>query len=250
MTLFHACQRRIRFGREVRSSRRAASADYLFSQVETMTDFLPIVMTRCAFRRSLALACRTLWFCAAGVAFAGELHAEGLTGEVQFISARSRNTEEQKSLSQVSVYLEKTITSDVSAFVSGYHDPEFRSTTVGLGKKFDDVQIGFDLGQATYGGTNHLVVNPWLYYSTDSYQGYLHAEYYRNGLDQPRFFKGYLQRTFGPLFVGAYGETNFGFGPRIGVTLPGNVKTWVNLPMTNRPAVGAMEYMGGMSVEF
>jgi len=195
---------------------------------------------------NLFLAC-----IAAVLAFGyGELHAEGLTGDVQFFNAKSRHSEEQKSLAQVSVYLEKSLAAEVSVFAIAYYDQEFRSAALGLAKKFDDWQFGLGLGQARYGNANHLVVNPWLYYATDSYQGYLHAEYYSNGLDEPRFFKGYWQKKLGRFFLGAYGESKFGLGPRLGANLLDEVTIWINVPVANRPTVGAMKYMAGLSVEF
>jgi hypothetical protein len=93
----------------------------------------------------------------------------------------SKDKSVQRSLSTVSAYLEYEMADDISVFVVGYLDQEFRSATVGLSRKVGHLQLGLGVGQATFDEMNHAVLNPWAYYADDDYKGYLHYELYRNG---------------------------------------------------------------------
>jgi hypothetical protein len=109
---------------------------------------------------------------AAVLGSSGQLaHAEGVTGEIQVVSVPSKDKSVQRSLTEVSVYLEYEIANDVSAFVVGYHDQEFRSATVGLARKLGDWQLGLGLGHAAFDEMNHLVINPWAYYGMTTTRG-------------------------------------------------------------------------------
>ncbi len=176
--------------------------------------------------------------------------AEGLTGEVQFVSAASRNIEEVRSLSQISVYLEADIADELSGFLIGYYDREFRSTLIGLAKKYGNLQIALGFGQATYDQINHLVLNPWLYYSNDDYRGYLHAEYYSKERDEPWFFKGYILKKLGDLSVGAYGESDFGIGPRLDIKMAEHWNIFAAIPIACRPKEGSTKAIIGVTVDF
>jgi hypothetical protein len=176
--------------------------------------------------------------------------AEGVTGEIQVVSVPSKDKPVQRSLTEISVYLEYEMTSEVSAFVVGYHDQEFRSATVGLARKLGDWQVGLGLGHATFDDMNHLVINPWTYYANDDYKGYLHYESYRNGTTHSHFMKGYALKRFGPISLGAHAEMDFGVGPRIQAKLADGLKLWGVVPVAHRPKDGAMKGMIGLTAEF
>lgn len=176
--------------------------------------------------------------------------AEGVTGEIQVVSVASKDTHVQRSLTEISAYLEYGLTDDVSAFAVGYHDQEFRSATIGLARKLGDWQLGLGVGHASFDDMSHQVFNPWAYYADDDYKGYLHYEYYRNGSTHSDFMKGYALKRFGAISLGVHGERDFGVGPRIEAKLADGLKLWGVVPVAHRPKVGAMKAMIGLSAEF
>lgn len=176
--------------------------------------------------------------------------AEGITGEIQVVSVASKDKSIQRSLTEISVYLEYGLTSEVSAFVVGYHDQEFRSATVGLARKLGDWQVGLGLGRAAFDDMDHLVINPWAYYADDDYKGYLHYESYRNGSAHSHFMKGYALKHFGAVSLGAHAEMDFGVGPRIEAKLIDSLRLWGVVPVAHRPKEGALKAMIGLTAEF
>ena len=142
-------------------------------------------------------------------------HAEGVSGEIQVVGYISKDKSVQRSLSTVMAYLEYEIADEVSAFVVGYLDQEFREVAVGLAKKVGDLQLGLGVGQATFDEMNHLVLNPWAYYADDHYKGYLHYELYGNGSTYSDFMKGYALKHFDVISLDLHAETDFGLGPRV-----------------------------------
>ena len=87
--------------------------------------------------------------------------AEGVTGEIQVVSVPGRDTHVQRSLTEISAYLEYGLTGDVSVFAVGYYDQEFRSATIGLARKLGDWQLGLGVGHASFDDMSHQVINPW-----------------------------------------------------------------------------------------
>lgn len=156
----------------------------------------------------------------------------------------------QRSLTEISVYLEYGLTDGVSAFAVGYHNQEFRSATVGLARKLGDWQVGLGLGQAAFDDMSHLVINPWVYYADDDYKGYLHYESYRNGSTHSHFMKGYALKYLGRFSLGAHAEMDFGVGPRIEAKLADGLRIWGVVPVAYRPREGAMKGMIGLTAEF
>ena len=178
------------------------------------------------------------------------LWAEQLSGEVQVAYAQSRNKEEQISLIETTAYLEARISDDLSGFVVGYYDDEFRSTTIGMAMMFGSLQVGLGIGNATFNQSNHFVINPLAYYLDDTYTAYLHAEHYSNERDEPWYVKGYALRKFGLLSVGVYGDSFFGVGPRLDVKIGEHFSVWTAYSVAFQPEEGAMKSMFGVSVGF
>ena len=176
--------------------------------------------------------------------------AEGITGEIQVVSLSSKDKRVQRSLTGVSIYVEHEITNEVTAFMVGYHDQEFRSATIGLARKLGDWQLGLGVGHASFDDMSHQVINPWADYADDDYKGYLHYESYRNGSTHSDFMKGYALKHFGAISLGVHGERDFGVGPRIEAKLADGLKLWGVVPVAHRPKVGAMKAMIGLSAEF
>lgn len=176
--------------------------------------------------------------------------AEGVSGEIQVVSVVSKDRSVQRSLTELSVYLEYEFANEISAFVVGYHDQEFRAATVGLARKLGDWQLGLGVGHAAFDDKNHLVFNPWAYYADDDYKGYLHYEHYRNGSTHSHFMKGYALKHFGAISLGAHAEMDFGIGPRIEAKLADGLKVWGVVPVARRPQEGAIKAMIGLTAEF
>ena len=178
------------------------------------------------------------------------VHAEGVSGEIQVVGYISKDKSVQRSLSTVMAYLEYEIADEVSAFVVGYLDQEFREAAVGLAKKVGDLQLGLGVGQATFDEMNHVVLNPWAYYADDDYKGYLHYELYRNGSTYSDFMKGYALKHFDVISLGLHAETDFGLGPRVEAKLPYGLRLWGVVPVALQPTEGAMKAMIGLTAEF
>lgn len=195
---------------------------------------------------------RLLFGLIAAALVTGSQHAraEGISGEIQAVVVPGKDKSVQRSLTEITVYLEYGLTEAVSVFAVGYHDQEFRSTTVGLARKLGDWQVGLGAGHAAFDGMNHLVVNPWAYYADDDYKGYLHYERYRNGSTQSHFMKGYALKHFGAFSVGAHAEMDFGVGPRIEAKLVDGLRLWGVVPVAHQPKEGAMKGMIGLTAEF
>lgn len=188
---------------------------------------------------------------ALGLIFGGQLaHAEGVSGEIQVVGYISKDKSVQPSLTTLSAYLEYEITDEVSAFVVGYLDQEFREAVVGLAKKVGDLQLGLGVGQATFDEMNHVVLNPWAYYADQDYRWYLHYELYRNGSTYSDFMKGYALKRFDAISLGVHAETDFGLGPRVEARLAGGLKLWGVVPIAHQPTEGAMKAMIGLTAEF
>jgi hypothetical protein len=178
------------------------------------------------------------------------VHAEGVKGEIQVVGYISKDKSVQQSLSTVSAYLEYEIADEVSAFVVGYLDQEFREAAVGLAKKVGDLQVGLGVGQATFDNTNHVVLNPWAFYADHDYRWYLHYELYRNGRKYSDFMKGYAVKHFDAISLGLHAETVFGLGPRVETKLPYGLRLWGVVPVALQPTEGAMKAMIGLTAEF
>ena len=177
-------------------------------------------------------------------------HAEGVTGEIQITSVPSEDKNAQRSLTEISVYLEYGLTDDVSAFAIGHHDEEFGLAIIGLARKLGDLQLGLGVGHAAFDDMSHQLVNPWAYYADDDYTGYLNYESYRNGSTHSHFMNGYALKHFGAMSLGAHAEMDFGIGPRIEAKLADGFKVWGVVPVAHRPKEGAMKAMIGLTVEF
>lgn len=191
------------------------------------------------------------WLIAAPLVLDGEpAQAEGVTGEIQVVRLTSKDESVQRSLSEILAYLEYEITNEISAFVVGYYDQEFRSATVGLARKVGHLQLGFGVGQATFDGIDHAVLNPWAYYADDDYKGYLHYELYRNGNSHSYFMKGYALKHFDMVLIGVHAETDFGVGPRVEVKLTDGFRLWGVVPVALQPKEGTWNAMIGLTAEF
>lgn len=201
-------------------------------------------------RTMTTLRCLLFWAITLMLIISGQLaRAENVTGEIQVVSIASKDRSIQRSLTGISIYVEYELANEVSAFVVGYHDQEFRSATVGLARKIGDWQMGFGLGHAAFDDMSHQVINPWAYYANDNYKGYLHYESHRNGSTHSHFMKGYALKHFGAISLGAHAEMDFGVGPRIEAKLADGLKVWGVVPVGHRPKEGAMKAMIGLSVE-
>lgn len=192
-----------------------------------------------------------MFLIAAVLILGGQLaHAEGVSGEIQVVGYISKDKSVQQSLTTLTAYLEYEIADEVSAFVVGYLDQEFREAVVGLAKKVGDLQLGLGVGQATFDEMNHVVLNPWAYYADDDYKGYMHYEVYRNGSTSSDFKKGYALKRFDVISLGVHAETGFGIGPRVEANFADGLRLWGVVPVARQPTEGAMRAMIGLTAEF
>lgn len=204
-----------------------------------------------ASRTMTTLGHNIYWLIAAFLLLSGQNSlAEGLTGDIQVVSVPSKDKSVQRSITEVSVYLEYEMTSAVSVFAVGYHDQEFRSETIGLARKYGKWQLGLGVGHAAFDDMNHLVINPWAFYSDEDYKGYLHYESYRNDSTHSHYMKGYALKHLGRFLIGAHAQMDFGLGPRIEVKLVDGIRLWGVIPVARRPKEGAMKGMIGVTSEF
>lgn len=210
------------------------------------TGLLPAAHCTMIFRRIHLLLADSF----ALMLYGQQVHSEGIAGEIQVVSMPSKDRDVKRSLTEVSIYLEYGLNNDVSAFTVGYHDQEFRSTTIGLAQKIGNWQLGLGVGHASFDDMSHQVINPWAYYADDDYKGYLHYEFYRNGSTHSDFMKGYALKHFGAISLGAHAEMDFGVGPRIEAKLIDGVRLWDVVPVAHRPKEGAMKAMIGLTAEF
>lgn len=161
-----------------------------------------------------------------------------------------RGRKHEDTLSEVSVYMEIPVTSNVSFWASVSRDSTFRGTYLGFAKKQGDWQIALGGGFVRYDDMNHFVINPWMSYSNESYEGYLHAEYYHNDSDNPWWYKGYLEKKFGDFGFGIYGEAGLGLGPRLSWKATPNLKFWVTTPVVYMPEHGKIGVLAGVVISF
>ena len=177
--------------------------------------------------------------------------ASGATpyAELAFTYRKSRKESEAPGLTTVNLYGEYPLSETVSVFGSLYHDKSFQAAYAGLSKKFGNWQVALGVGSAWYDGVRHNVVNPWVYYSSDEYEGFFSAEHYSNETVAPWFYKGHFEKKLGKWGVGVYGEKDFGVGPRVSYKFE-KVKLWATVPMANLPKTGRMVFMIGATYEF
>lgn len=85
--------------------------------------------------------------------------------------------------------------------------------------EFKNWQLGLGGGDAHYDEIHHTAINPWVYYSSEKWDIYLHSEHYSRS-NNPWWYKGYVQRKFDSIKIGLYKENGMGIGPSIafGVT--------------------------------
>jgi len=166
-------------------------------------------------------------------AFAEEQGKSSLLFEV---AAQTNGGGGKSSTTAKQLYVEKTLTDEESVWGLVYDDPAFRAMYVGGAKKFSDLQVAVGIGSARYGRMSHLIVNPWVYYSKNSLEGYLSAEHYSREEAEPWFIKGYVHKDITEkVFVGVYGESGFGVGPMIGTSLfDKKLKIWLSVPVASR----------------
>jgi hypothetical protein len=162
-----------------------------------------------------------------------------------------RGVEPSDSYSGVGVYAEIPFGTDgYSVWFSGYKDPAFTGNYLGIAKKIGNWQVGLGGGNVHYDELRHTVVNPWVYYSSEDWDAYLHAEHYSRETEKPWWYKGYIERKFGSIGVGAYGEKDMGVGPRLSYKLNDHVKVWATIPMWQQPGAGRMKFFINVVLSF
>ncbi len=178
------------------------------------------------------------------------ISAQDVTGDLQMIYWHSRNQNEQRTLFETSVYVEQAITDSISGFVVGYRDQEFNYGQLGLARKFGNVEVGLGVGMTNYDDQAHVLANPWVYYSGERYDAYLHVEHYANERQDPWWYKAYLLRKFNTRSIGGYYDTTFGLGPRFDASISDHWNAWLAVPIWLRPDGGVFNYSIGVSVDF
>ena len=150
------------------------------------------------------------------------------------------------SLSTASAYVEVPLKVGASLWGTLYHDKDFKGAYVGLSKQFGNWQVALGLGSAWYDDTRKNVINPWLFYSSAEYEALAHAERYLRDNEDPWFVKGYVQKKFNNFAIGVYGETDFGIGPMLTISLHKAIKVWIIVPVASRPNEGGAKFLIGL----
>ncbi len=149
------------------------------------------------------------------------------------------------------VYLENPLgDSGYSVWASGYKDQEFKSVLVGIAKKEGNWQVGLGLGSAWYDEKRRNVVSPWLFYSSDEYEGLLLAERYMGDSKDPWFYKGYAKMKVGDFGIGVYGEKGMGIGPMLSYKLTKSMELWGTVPVAKKPSEGGFGLLIGFKWSF
>jgi hypothetical protein len=173
---------------------------------------------------------------------------KGLYGE--FAVAHRFGKARADGYSSATLYLEAPLQGDISLWGMGYHDPDFKEVYAGVAQKIGNLQIALGLGTGWYDDTRRTVVAPWVFYANDAYEGLLAAEYYHGDREEPWFYKGYLQKRFGDVLVGIYGEQAFGIGPMATWEMSKNVKVWATVPLAYTSEETPMRGMLGLKCTF
>lgn len=160
--------------------------------------------------------------------------------------------------SGVLMYTEKSI-GPLVFFGQLYYDTEFSQGIVGVSKLFGDLQLSFGVGNSRLDRAGYLTASPWLYYGNkeSNIQALAYAEYYRtpNGADRMKpWYKGRFEKGYGPLWLGAYGQSGFGVGPFVGFKLNEHFKLWttpsVAFEPKNDPGSKTKSIITGINIEF
>lgn len=169
--------------------------------------------------------------------------------EVTFSSHRGKAASD--SYDGVNVYAEFPLGTDgLSFWVTGYKDTAYKGVYAGLAKKFGNWQVGLGGGKVHYDGIRHTVTNPWVYFESDEWEAYVHAEHYSRDSENPWWYKGYVEKKFGDVGVGVYGEKDMGVGPRISYKLNDHVMVWATVPMWHQPATGRMKFFVNLVLSY
>lgn len=171
-------------------------------------------------------------FLASNTAY-GEDHGLSVTAEGIYHTGRS--SADGRNLFGKILYAEKSIGDGWGVYGQLYHDAEFHSAYAGFTKQIGSVTFGLGAGPAWYFGRTWATFNPWIYYENErKIEGLLYAEVYRG--DPIRFYKGYLQKTFGnDIILGIYGESFVGVGPIVGLQMTDSLSVRVTVPTSYRP---------------
>lgn len=162
---------------------------------------------------------------------------------VEVTFSTRRGVEPSDSYGAVTVYAEIPFGTDgYSVWFSGYKDPAFTGNYFGLAKKFGSWQVGLGAGNVHYGEVRHTVINPWVYYDSEEWEAYVHAEHYSRESENPWWYKGYVEKKVGDWGLGLYGDKDMGIGPKVSYKLNDHVKVWATVPMWQQPETGKMKF--------
>lgn len=161
--------------------------------------------------------------------------------EVTLSTRRGRKT--VQSYEGVNAYAEFPLgTNGYSLWLTGYKDPSFKGVYLGLAKKQGNWQFGIGTGKVNYDKLVHTVINPWIYYVSDEWEAYVHAEHYTKDSENPLWYKGYIEKRLNDFGIGFYGEKNMGVGPRISFKLNNYMKAWATVPVLYQPETGKVKF--------
>jgi hypothetical protein len=176
-------------------------------------------------------------------------HAEDVYTELSVQRYVSKS--DTDSYTGTSLYVEVPVSTDsVSLWGTIYHDKLFQGVYAGVAKKYGDWQIALGVGTVRDDGIPKNVINPWVYYRSDTVEAYMHAEHYSKDSD-PWWYKGYVQKKLSDsLFAGVYGEKDFGIGPIMTWEVAKGVKLWATVPVAHKPKEEGMKFLLGIKFVF
>lgn len=173
-------------------------------------------------------------------------------GRLDLQYQKTKNKDEQLSLFGKILYGEYLVTEKVSVTGTVYHDKEFRGVYAGLAyQATDELQLGLATGRVKYDDRDWTVWNPWAYFESGDYKMLLYAEWYPKDREEPRWFKGYLEKKLSERFSGGvYGDSTVGLGPMLAFYFNKQARIWGTVPVTLKPHEGEMLWMVGFTYEF
>jgi hypothetical protein len=141
----------------------------------------------------------------------------------------------------VKMYLEKPINEDVSVYVSAYKSRGWSEFTFGpVIYITPELSVGAGVGTSYYMGISdekekyHTTLSGFVYYKTKEWEAELLAERYRKDPDAPFYGEAYIQKKVTEsLWLGLYGDTDLGWGPRLSYEVSNRVSVWFT-PLAHR----------------
>lgn len=177
--------------------------------------------------------------------------SKGVYTEVQLTTRAGRKSADGYTSGTLYVEVPFSGENNISLWGIAYADSKFQGAYTGLAKKFGNLQVALGVGSAWYDGMRYNVINPWIFYSSDTYESFIMAEHYIHDTNEPWYYKGYVQRKVGADWLfGLYAEKDFGVGPMATWNVSKVVRLWGAIPLAFTPEEEKMKFLFGVKLVF